>query len=63
MWYDSLHPSEQTNRIIAREFIDIVTGNGIWGQTWTSTAAATNNNTAVVVGLDCCKDSVLSVAR
>lgn len=36
MWYDSLHPSEQTDRIIAREFVDIVTGKGRWGRTWTS---------------------------
>ncbi|GAQ08557.1 hypothetical protein ALT_5878 [Aspergillus lentulus] len=26
LWYDDLHPSEQTDRIIAREFIDIVKG-------------------------------------
>lgn len=36
MWYDTLHPSEQTDRIIAQEFVNIVTGNGTWGQTWTS---------------------------
>lgn len=39
MWYDPLHPSEQTTRIIAREFVDIVNGNGTWSKTWTSAAA------------------------
>lgn len=38
MWYDSLHPSEQTDRIVAREFVDLVTGNGTWGHTWTSSS-------------------------
>lgn len=36
MWYDALHPSEQTTRIIAREFVDLVYGNGTWSKTWTS---------------------------
>lgn len=36
MWYDTLHPSEQTDRIIAQEFVNIVTGNGTWSKTWTS---------------------------
>lgn len=38
MWYDSLHPSEQTTRIIAREFVEIVEGHGTWGKTWTSSS-------------------------
>ncbi|KAL1860513.1 hypothetical protein Daus18300_009145 [Diaporthe australafricana] len=36
LWYDALHPSEQTDRIIAQEFVDIVTGNSTWGRTWKS---------------------------
>lgn len=36
LWYDSLHPSEQTDRIIAREFVDIVAGNSTWARTWKS---------------------------
>lgn len=36
MWYDSLHPSEQTDRVIAQEFVNIVNGNGTWGHTFTS---------------------------
>ena len=26
MWYDELHPSEQTDRIIARNFIEVLSG-------------------------------------
>ncbi|PSR75229.1 GDSL lipase/esterase [Coniella lustricola] len=40
MWYDSLHPSEQTDRILAREFVNMVDGNGTWSQTWTSPSAS-----------------------
>jgi hypothetical protein len=29
-WYDSLHPSEQVGRIIAREFAKIFKGEGKW---------------------------------
>ncbi|KAJ0114618.1 acetyl esterase [Diaporthe amygdali] len=36
LWYDSLHPSEQTDRVIARAFVDIATGNSTWGRTWKS---------------------------
>lgn len=39
MWYDALHPSEQTDRIIAREFVDMVNGDGKWGKTWISPSA------------------------
>ena len=28
LWYDELHPSEQTQRIIAREFVNLLGGNG-----------------------------------
>jgi hypothetical protein len=34
MWYDVLHPSEQTERIIAREFLGVVNGTSKWGTTW-----------------------------
>ncbi|KAI9149051.1 Acetylesterase [Paramyrothecium foliicola] len=30
MWYDELHPSEQTDRVVAREFIDVVAGKSKW---------------------------------
>jgi hypothetical protein len=30
MWYDELHPSEQTDRVVAKEFIDVVTGKSKW---------------------------------
>jgi len=26
LWYDELHPSEQTDRIIARTFVDVLNG-------------------------------------
>lgn len=26
LWYDELHPSEQTNRIIAKEFVQVLDG-------------------------------------
>jgi hypothetical protein len=34
MWYDELHPSEQTDRVIAREFVDVVKGNSKWATYW-----------------------------
>ncbi|KAL2811619.1 GDSL lipase/esterase [Aspergillus granulosus] len=34
MWYDELHPSEQTDRVIAREFVDVVVGNSKWATYW-----------------------------
>ncbi|KAK7509276.1 GDSL lipase/acylhydrolase family protein [Phyllosticta citricarpa] len=34
LWYDSLHPSEQTDRIIAREFVGVVRGGSKWGTYW-----------------------------
>ncbi len=27
LWFDELHPSEQTDRIIARNFVDVLNGN------------------------------------
>jgi hypothetical protein len=34
MWYDTLHPSEQTDRIIAREFLGVVRGGSKWAKYW-----------------------------
>lgn len=34
MWFDALHPSEQTSRIVAREFVNILGGKGKWGSYW-----------------------------
>ncbi|KAF1983326.1 carbohydrate esterase family 16 protein [Aulographum hederae CBS 113979] len=34
MWYDALHPSEQTSRIVAKEFAKVVRGEGKWGSWW-----------------------------
>jgi hypothetical protein len=34
MWYDELHPSEQTDRVIAREFVDVVKGKSKWATYW-----------------------------
>lgn len=31
LWYDSLHPSERTDEIIAREFIGVIAGNSSYG--------------------------------
>ncbi|KAJ9138817.1 GDSL esterase/lipase EXL6 [Pleurostoma richardsiae] len=31
LWYDELHPSEKTDSIIARHFIDVVAGNSSYG--------------------------------
>jgi hypothetical protein len=30
MWYDELHPSEQTDRVVAREFIKVVGEGSKW---------------------------------
>ncbi|KAH7329637.1 GDSL Lipase/Acylhydrolase family protein [Stachybotrys elegans] len=30
MWYDELHPSEQTDRVVAREFVKVVKGGSQW---------------------------------
>ncbi|CAO2652808.1 Nn.00g022190.m01.CDS01 [Neocucurbitaria sp. VM-36] len=34
MWYDVLHPSEQTSRIVAREFVGILGGRSKWARYW-----------------------------
>lgn len=34
MWYDELHPSEQLDRVVAREFVDVFGGNSKWAKYW-----------------------------
>ncbi|KAJ9629894.1 hypothetical protein H2203_002278 [Taxawa tesnikishii (nom. ined.)] len=34
MWYDELHPSEQTERVVARTFVDVVKGTSKWATYW-----------------------------
>lgn len=34
MWYDELHPSEQTDRVIAREFLEVIKGKSKWATYW-----------------------------
>jgi hypothetical protein len=34
MWYDDLHPSEQSDRIVAREFVNVVRGTSNWTTYW-----------------------------
>ncbi|KAL4804386.1 GDSL Lipase/Acylhydrolase family protein [Aspergillus unguis] len=34
LWYDTLHPSEQTDRVIAREFVNVVKGESKWAKMW-----------------------------
>ncbi|RAL16775.1 SGNH/GDSL hydrolase family protein [Aspergillus homomorphus CBS 101889] len=36
MWWNDLHPSEQTDRIIAREFVKLVKGQSKWATYWRS---------------------------
>jgi phospholipase/lecithinase/hemolysin len=34
LWYDELHPSEQADRIIAREFVGVLGGKSKWAKYW-----------------------------
>ncbi|KAK7700745.1 hypothetical protein SLS57_011997 [Botryosphaeria dothidea] len=34
MWYDALHPSEQTDRVIAANFVEVVKGTSKWATYW-----------------------------
>lgn len=34
LWYDTLHPSEQTDRVIAREFVNVVEKKSKWAKYW-----------------------------
>ena len=36
VWYDELHPSEQTERIVAQNFVDVVKGTSKWATYWSS---------------------------
>ncbi|KAF2159214.1 carbohydrate esterase family 16 protein [Zasmidium cellare ATCC 36951] len=34
MWYNNLHPSEQTDRVIAKNFVEVVKGTSKWATYW-----------------------------
>jgi phospholipase/lecithinase/hemolysin len=34
MWFDELHPSEQTGRVVAREFVGVLSGKSKWAKYW-----------------------------
>ncbi|KAF1843374.1 carbohydrate esterase family 16 protein [Cucurbitaria berberidis CBS 394.84] len=34
LWYDALHPSEQTGRVVAREFVRVLSGKSKWAEYW-----------------------------
>lgn len=34
LWYDELHPSEQTDRVVAKEFLDVVKGKSRFAEYW-----------------------------
>jgi phospholipase/lecithinase/hemolysin len=34
MWWDDLHPSEQTQRVIAREFVSVIEGKSQYASYW-----------------------------
>jgi hypothetical protein len=36
MWYDELHPSEQTERVVAQEFVKVVKGVSEYATYWSS---------------------------
>ena len=36
VWYDELHPSEQTSRVIAKAFVDVIKGTSKWATYWSS---------------------------
>lgn len=38
MWWNELHPSEQTDRIIAEEFVNAVSGQSNWTTYWSDEA-------------------------
>jgi phospholipase/lecithinase/hemolysin len=33
-WFDELHPSEQTSRVVAREFVGVLGGGSKWAKYW-----------------------------
>ncbi|KAF2733003.1 hypothetical protein EJ04DRAFT_513545 [Polyplosphaeria fusca] len=34
LWYDELHPSEQADRVVAREFVGVMEGGSKWAKYW-----------------------------
>lgn len=34
LWYDALHPSEQTSRVVAREFVNVLRGESKYAAYW-----------------------------
>lgn len=34
LWYDPLHPSQQTDRVIGQEFVEVVKGGSKWATYW-----------------------------
>jgi phospholipase/lecithinase/hemolysin len=34
LWQDELHPTEQTGRLIAREFVNVLAGNSTFASYW-----------------------------
>jgi hypothetical protein len=34
MWYDEIHPSQQTSRIVAKEFLSVLSGMSRWASYW-----------------------------
>jgi phospholipase/lecithinase/hemolysin len=36
LWYDELHPSEQTQRTVAKNFMDVINGNSSYATYYSS---------------------------
>lgn len=36
LWYDELHPSEQADRIVAKEFVKVIRGESQFAHYWSS---------------------------
>jgi hypothetical protein len=36
LWYDELHPSEQADRNVAKEFVKVISGESQFAQYWSS---------------------------
>ena len=52
LWFDELHPSEQTDRIIAREFVKMIRGSTTWATFWNDTREDGNFGTSWGGGAD-----------
>jgi len=44
LWYDTLHPSEQTDRIIAEEFVNVVKGRSKYATYWSAQGGGQNGH-------------------